>query len=69
MPGQPQVGDDDVEGELGEPGERRLAGFGLLDLIAAVGELLGDGLPQRRLVFDEQQMFQLDQSFSGAPRF
>ena len=36
---------------------RFLAGIGLLDLIPAVGELLGDGLPQGRLVLDEQQMF------------
>ena len=36
---------------------RRFARFGLFDLIAAVGQLLGDGLAQRRLVFDEQQMF------------
>ena len=55
--GQPQVRDDDVEGEFGEPRDRGLARFGLLDLIAAVGQLLGDGLPQRRLVFDQQQMF------------
>ena len=45
--GQPKVGDDDVEGEIGEPGERRLARLGLLDAIAAVGQLLGDGLAQR----------------------
>ena len=36
--GQPQVGDDDVEGEIGEPGDGRLARFGLFDLIAAVGQ-------------------------------
>ena len=67
--GQPEVGDDDVEREIGEPGERRLARVGLFDLVAAVGQLLGDGLPQRRLVLDEQQMFQPCQSFSGAPTF
>ena len=50
-------------------GERRLARFGLLDVIAAVAELLGDGLPQRRLVFDEQQMFRASQAFSEAPTF
>ena len=67
--GQAQVGDDDVEGELGEPRERRLARVGLLDLVAAVGQLLGDGLAQRRLVFDEEQMFRLYQSFTQAPIF
>ena len=56
--GQAQVGDDDVEGEVGELRERGLAGVGLLDLVAAVAELLGDRLAQRRFVFDEQQMFQ-----------
>ena len=55
--GQPEVGDDDVEGELGEAGERGLARFGLLDRKPAVGELLGDRFAERRLVFDEEQMF------------
>ena len=65
---QPQVGDDDVEREVGELRERRLPGFGLLDLIAAIGQLLGDRLAQRRFVFDEQQMFQSCQAFtSNAP--
>ena len=67
--GQPQVGDDDVEGEVGELGERRLARSGLLDLVAAVGELLGDRLPQRRLVFDQQQMFHRIRHLAVAPTF
>ena len=37
--------------------QRGFAGVGLFDLIAAVGELLGNRQPERRLVFDEQQMF------------
>ena len=53
---QAQVGDDDVEGEIGEPCEGRFAGVGLLDVEAAVGQLLGDGLAQGGLVFDEEQM-------------
>ena len=55
--GQTQVGDDDVEGEVGETGDGGLARLGLLDVVAAVGQLLGDGLAQRRLVFNQQQMF------------
>ena len=43
---QAEVGDDDVEREVGEPADRFLAGIRLCDLITAVGELLGDGLPQ-----------------------
>ena len=37
--------------------ERLLAAVGLLDDEAVVGEPLGDGLAQRRLVVDDQQMF------------
>ena len=55
--GEPEVGDDDVEGEIGESREGRLARIGLLDVVPAVGQLFGDGLAERRLVFDEQQMF------------
>ena len=67
--GQPQVGDDDVEGEVGEPRERGLARVGLLDLVAAVAELLGDGLAERRFVLDEQQMFQRIRHLAAAPIF
>ena len=56
---QPQVGDDDVEGEIGEPRERVLAARRLLDDEAVVGQALGDSLPQRRLVVDEEQMFRV----------
>ena len=56
---QPEVRDDDVEGELGEPRQRLFAVRGLLDDEAVVGQPLGDGLPQRRLVVDEQQMFRV----------
>ena len=49
--------------------ERGLAGIGLLDLIAAVGQLLGDGLPQGRLVFDEQQMFRRVRHLAEPPTF
>ena len=57
--GQPEVGDDDVERELGEPRQRVFAVGGLLDDEAVVGEPLRDGLPQRRLVVDEEQMFRV----------
>ena len=54
---QAEVRDDDVEREFCEPADRFLAGIRLCHLIAAVGELLGYGLPQGGLVLDEQQMF------------
>jgi hypothetical protein len=57
-PGQPEVGHDDVESEVREVSESGFARLGLLDLVAAVAELLRNRLPQRRLVFDQQQMFQ-----------
>ena len=57
--GQAQVGDDDVEGELGQPRQRVLAARRLLDDEAVIGEPLGDGLPQRRLVVYEEQMFRV----------
>ena len=55
--GQPQVGDEDVEGEIGEPLERLLAAVRLLDDEAVIGQPFRDGLAKRRLVVDEQQMF------------
>ena len=65
--GQAQVGEDDVEGEFCEPGDRRFARFGLLDTIAAVGQLFGNGLAQRGFVFDEQEMFRSVQAFTEPP--
>ena len=56
-PGQSQVGDDDVEGKFGELLDRLLAGLGLLDFEAVLGQALGERLAQGRLVFDEQEMF------------
>ena len=53
---QAQVGDDDVEREIGQPAERRLAGLGLRDLVAVVGQLLGNRLTERCLVFDEEDV-------------
>jgi len=55
--GQPQVGDDDIEGELAEAGKRLFTRIGLLDSISPVAELFGDGLAKRGLVLDEKQMF------------
>jgi len=57
--GQAEVGDDDVEGELGQPGECVLAAGRLLDDEAVIGEPLRNGLPQRRLVVYEEQMFRV----------
>ena len=54
---QPQVGDQDVEREVGQPLQRFLAAARLLDDEAVVGEPLGDRLAQRLLVVDDQQMF------------
>ena len=53
---EPQVGDDDVEGERGRGDDGLLARRGLLHVEAAVGEALGHRLAQRRLVFNEQNM-------------
>ena len=64
--GQAQVGDDDVEGEFGEAGERRFARLGLLDRKPAVAELFGDGLAEGRLVFDQEQMFRGISHLQGA---
>ena len=54
---QPQVGDQDVEGEVGQPLQRLFAAACLLDDEPVVGQPLGDRLPQRGLVVDDQQMF------------
>ena len=54
---QAQVGDDDVEGELGQALQRLFPAVGLFDRKAVVGQPLGDGFPQRLLVIDDQQMF------------
>ena len=57
--GQPQVGHDDVERELGEPRQGVLAAGGLFDDEAVIGQALRNGLPQRRLVVYEEQMFRV----------
>jgi hypothetical protein len=54
--GQAQVGDDDVEGELGERIDRTFPCLRLDNDKPVVFETLGYRLPQRRLVFDEEQM-------------
>ena len=56
---QPQVGNDDVEGELGEARQRVLAVRGLLDDEAVIRQPFRDGLTQRRLVVYEEQMFRV----------
>ena len=74
---QPQVGQDDVEGEPAEGCHRLFAGVGLDDVEAGVGEQVGECETQRRLVLDEQQMRFLFRAFTtgdkilaplGAPR-
>src|SRR5262249_10542327 len=55
--GEAEVRDDDIEREICELGDRRLARVGLLHAVAAVAELLGDSLAQRRLVLYEEEMF------------
>ena len=54
--GQPEVGDDDVEGELVEEFEGLFAAVGLHDLESALGQALGHQAAQRGLVVDEEQM-------------
>ena len=41
---QAEVSDDDVEREIGEARDGRLAGIRLLDVVATVGQLLGHRL-------------------------
>ena len=53
---QPEVGDDDVEGERREAVDGLFARGGLLDVEAAVRQLLGDHFAQRRLVFNQQDV-------------
>ena len=67
--GQPQVGDEDVEGELGQPRERLLAAVGLFDDEAVVRQPLRDRLAQRRLVVDDQQMFRVFSHLVGLAVF
>src|SRR5439155_14001950 len=55
--GQAEIGDNDVESELTESRERRLARIGLLDQVTAIAELLSDSLAKRGFVLDEEQMF------------
>ena len=69
QPGEPQVGQDDVEGELAERSHRLFAGMGLDDVEAGVGEQVGECEAQRRLVLDEQQMRFLFRHLPRATRF
>ena len=68
-PRQAQVRDEDVEGKICQSREGGLARICLLDLEAAIGELLGDGLPEGGLVFDEEQMFRLVSHLQQPPIF
>ena len=54
---QPQVGDDDVEGELRQTFERGLSAVGLDHVEPVVAEAFGNRLPQGPLVVYEEQMF------------
>ena len=54
--GHPEVGDDDVEGELFEELEGALAAFGLRHLEAALAEPFRHERPQRRLVVYEEEV-------------
>src|SRR6185437_10817556 len=57
--GQAEVGDDDIEREVGEPREGLFAAGGLFDDEAVVGEAFADSFPKCRLVVDEEQMFRV----------
>ena len=63
---QPEVGDEDVEGERRQALERLFAARRLLDDEAVIGEPFGDRLPQRRLVVDDEADVSGFQSFSAA---
>ena len=66
---QAQVGDDDVEGEVGQGFKRRLAAFGLDHLVPVIRQPLRHRRSQRRLVFDEQQMFRSISHLCGRRHF
>ena len=55
--GQAEIRDDDIEGELGQPLDGLFAVGGFDHEVAAVRQPLGHHLAQRRLVFDDEQMF------------
>ena len=57
MPGQAQIGDDDVEGEIGQRSIARSPESAWTTSNPRSVKPLGDRLAQRRFVFDEQQMF------------
>ena len=54
--GQPQVGDEDVEGELVEPLEGFLARTRLFDPETLIGEPFRDDFPEAVLVVDQEEM-------------
>ena len=54
---EPEIGDQDVEGERRQPFERLLATRRLLDQEPVIDEPFGDRLTERRLVVYDQQMF------------
>ena len=56
MPGHPQVGDDDVEGELIEELEGLLAVLRLDDVEAVARQALGHQTAQNRLVVNEKEV-------------
>ena len=65
--GQPQVGDDDVEREIGETRRGRPRPIRpARPRYPWSAELLGDRLAQRRLVFDEEQMFRTESDIYGS---
>ena len=62
---QSQVGDQDVEGKLAEPGERLARPFRPAHLEAVVSQSLGDHIAERGFVVDEQEV--LDWGVSHLP--
>ena len=55
-PRQPEVGDDDVEGEAIQQLHRLFAAIRFNDLVAAFGQPLGHEAAERGLVVHEQQV-------------
>ena len=54
--GQPQIGDDRVEGEVGQQVARGLAALRFRHAVAVLDEALGRRFAKRRLVLDEEQV-------------
>ena len=68
-PRKPQIGDENVEREVREPGDRLFAVRRLHDLESRRHQPFGDRLPQRAFVVHKQQMFRCLSHLVARPVF